>query len=195
MIERRLSSVKRNLPLKKENDSSFLLLAFSFLAGCLAGSLIGAFHGFDSALSDFIGFDALKSSDFFYIFLSFIRFHIAAFLLGSSFYGVVLLPVLSCLRGYALSCTAAAVISCYPNNGIIMAFVILGIPAVLSLPCFFLISTDGFLSSRRILNLVRGNSVPIVSYFYLRTLACLPVLAAGTAIEIKLVPYLVSLFI
>jgi hypothetical protein len=54
-------------------------------------------------------------------------------------------------------------------------------------------SLDGFFNSRRILNLVRGNSAPRVDNIYIRTIACLPVLAAGTIIEMKLIPYLVSL--
>lgn len=193
MIKHKLSPERHSLPHRKDSKFPFLLLSLSFFLGCIAGSLIGSFHDFDAALSDFIGFSALESSDFFYVFFNYSRFHIAAFLLGTSFFGVIFLPILCCVRGYALSCTAATIISCYPGNGIVMALVILGVPAVLSLPCFFIMSLDGFFNSRRILNLVRGNSAPRVDNIYIRTIACLPVLAAGTIIEMKLIPYLVSL--
>ena len=177
---------------RKEDKFSFFLLTLSFLLGCIAGSLIGTFQNFDSPLNDFIGFSKLESSDFLSVFLNFIRFHILAFLLSTSFFGIILLPVLSCVRGFALSCTAATIISAVPDNGIIMAFIILGIPAVLSLTCFFTMSIDGFLNSKRIFNLVRGNSASRVDNIYMRSMACLPVLAVGTIIEMKFVPYLVS---
>lgn len=193
MIKNNLSLGKHGLTYQKDSKLYFLLLILSFSVGCLAGSLVGSFFEFGSSLSDFMGVSGLESSNAVTVFFHFSRFHLVAFLLGSSFFGVALLPVISCLRGYALSCTAASIISCYPNNGIIMAVVILGIPAMISLPCFFTISIDGFMSSARIFHLVRGNSAPRKDKLYARSLACLPFLAIGTLLEIKLVPYLVSL--
>ncbi len=193
MIKNNLSLGKHGLTYQKDSKLYFLLLILSFSAGCLAGSLVGSFLKFDSSLNDFLGITTLENSSAVTVFLHFSRFHLVAFLLGSSFLGIVFLPVLSCIRGYALSCTAATIISGYPNNGIIMAVIILGIPALISLPCFFTISIDGFMSSSRIFHLVRGNSAPRKDKLYARSLACLPFLAIGTLIEIKLVPFLVSL--
>ena len=193
MIKNNLSLGKHGLTYQKDSKLYFLLLILSFSAGCLAGSLVGSFFKFDSSLNDFMGISSLESASAVTVFFHFARFHLVAFLLGSSFLGIALLPVLSCIRGYALSCTAASIISCYPSNGIIMAAIILGIPAIVSLPCFFTISIDGLMSSNRIFHLVRGNSAPRKDKLYTRSLACLPFLAIGTLIEIKLVPYLVSL--
>ena len=171
----------------------FFLLILSFSVGCLTGSIFGSFFGYDSILNDFPGISVIGTSSPINIFFNFSRFHLVAFLLGSSFLGLALLPVLSCIRGYALSCTAASIISCYPGKGAIMAAVILGIPAVFSLPCFFIVSIEGYMSSARIFHLVRGSSAPRKDKLYTRFLACLPILAVGTLIEIKVVPYLVSL--
>lgn len=195
MIKNNLTLGEHRFTYQKESKLYFFLLILSFLAGCLAGSLVGSFFRFDSSLNDFIGFSTLEASSIVSVFFHFARFHLVAFFLASSFYGVALLPVLSCIRGYALSCTAATIISFYPQNGIIMALVILGIPAMISLPCFFSISIEGFMSSSRILHLVRGNSASRKDKLYAKAIICLPFLAIGTLIEYKLVPYLVSLLI
>ena len=195
MIKNNLTLGEHRFTYQKESKLYFFLLILSFLAGCLAGSLVGSFFRFDSSLNDFIGFSTLEASSIVSVFFHFARFHLVAFFLASSFYGVALLPVLSCIRGYALSCTAATIISFYPQNGIIMALVILGIPAMISLPCFFSISIEGFMSSSRILHLVRGNSALRKDKLYAKAIICLPFLAIGTLIEYKLVPYLVSLLI
>lgn len=171
----------------------FLVLILCFSAGCIAGSVLGSFFEFGSFLNDYLGATVIGSQSPVSLFFNYSRFQLFAFLFGTSFLGLALLPALSCIRGYALSCTAASIISAYPDNGIIMAAVILGIPAILSLACFFVISIEGFKSSERIFHLVRGNSAPRKDKLYARFLACVPFLAIGTLIEIKFVPYLVSL--
>ena len=193
MMKKRLSLEKQTLPRRQESKFGFLLLSLSFVIGSMAGSYIGSFFNFDAALNDFVGLTALNSLNYFEVFFRFIRFHLAVVLLGSSFLGIILLPGLSCIRGYALSCTAATIISSYPKNGIIMALVILGIPAIISLPCFFIMSVDGFNCSRRIFNLVNGRIAIRTDKFFARAFACLPFLAVGTLLEMKLIPYLVSL--
>ncbi|MFB0920882.1 MAG: stage II sporulation protein M [Oscillospiraceae bacterium] len=193
MIKKDLS-LGSGVPLYQKNGRLyFLVLILCFSAGCLAGSLIGSFFGFDSFLNDYAGASVINSQSPVSLFFNYSRFQLVAFLLGTSFLGLALLPVLSCIRGYALSCTAATIISAYPDNGIIMAAIILGIPAIFSLACFFVISIEGFKSSERILHLVRGNSAPRKDKLYARFLACVPFLAIGTLIEIKFVPYLISL--
>ncbi|MBP8640692.1 MAG: stage II sporulation protein M [Oscillospiraceae bacterium] len=195
MIKNNLTLGRRRLTYQKDSKIFFILLILSFLLGCLAGSLVGSYFKLDTSLNDFLGFSTLKTLNVVTVFFHFTRFHLVAFLLASSFYGIALLPVLSCIRGYALSCTAATIMSCYPSNGLIMALVILGIPALISLPCFFTISIEGFMSSSRIFHLVRGNSAQRKDRIYARTLVCLPFLVIGTLIEFKLVPYLATLLI
>lgn len=193
MVKSNLLSTSHELRYQKESKLGFLLFILCFSVGCITGSLLASLTPMNSVLSDFIGISRLESVGVPYVFFHFVRFHLVAFLLGSSIFGIILLPALSFLRGFALSCTAATIMSYFPNNGIIMALVILGFPSVISLYCFFIISVDGFMSSSRIFHLVRGASAPKKDKLYLRTLACLPLLALGTLIELKLVPYLVSL--
>ena len=178
---------------QRDGKICFVLLILGFSIGCLIGSLIGPGLTYDSWLSDFLGLSKLQNMGVAAAFFHFSRFHLVAFLLGSSFFGIVLIPALSCIRGYVLSFTAASIISAYPQNGLIMAAVILGIPALISLPCYFLLSIEGFRSAARIFHLVRGNSSPRKDRLLTCSLACLPFLAAGTLAELKLVPYLISL--
>ncbi len=193
MVKNSLFDTTHELRYREDSKLGFFLLILCFSAGCIAGSLLAPITPMNSALSDYIGISRLESAGALNVFIHFVRFHLVAFLLGSSMLGIVLLPALSFLRGFALSCTAATIISYYPGNGIIMAAVILGFTSVISLACFFIIALDAFMSASRIFHLVRGASAPRKDKLYLRTLACLPLLAIGTLIELKLVPYLVSL--
>lgn len=193
MIKTNLPKGERSPLYRRSSRIYFLLLILCFSAGCLTGSLTGKFFGLDSVLNDFPGLSTINSASPIGVFFNYSRFHLVAFLLGSSFLGLALLPALSFIRGYALSCSAATIISGSPTNGIIMAAVAVGIPALISLPCFFVISIDGYMSSARIFHLVRGSSAPRQDKLYARFLACVPVLAVGTLILIKFVPYLVSL--
>ena len=193
MIKNDTSLINGGTSYQKNGKIYFVILILCFSAGCLSGSLAGSFFGFDSFLKDYAGASVIATQSPVSLFFNFSRFQLVAFLLGTSFLGLALLPVLSFIRGYALSCTAATIISAYPDNGIIMAAVILGIPAIFSLACFFVISIEGFKSSERIFHLVRGNSAPRKDKLYARFIACIPFLAIGTLIEIKFVPYLIAL--
>jgi len=193
MIKKKHSLEKHGFSYQRDGRVYFMLLILSFSAGCLAGSLFGSFFGLDSVLNDCADVSEINSAGTLTLFFSYSRFHLVALFLGTSVFGLVMLPVLSCVKGYALSCTAATIISCYPEKGLVMAAVILGIPAIFSLPCFFVISIEGFLSSTRIFHFLRGNSSPKKDKLYSKFLICLPLLAAGTFAEIELIPYLVSL--
>ncbi len=179
---------------QRGDGACFALLILCFFIGCVGGSLLGSFFQFEFFLRDSFVFGETAAPGISMGFLYFIRFQLLAVILGSSYYGLALFPALSFFRGYALSCTAASIIAAYPANGVILAAVAAGLPALFSLPCFFAISIAGYNSSLRILRLVRGQPSPKKGRLFLLVLTCLPVLAAGTLIEIKLVPYLASLF-
>jgi hypothetical protein len=193
-----LKSSKRGAfsPLEQRDGKlCFLLLVFGFSAGCLAGSFAGSRLGLVPVLSDYRDLHAAAAQTFPLCLIRFSAFHLAAFFLGSSFLGIVFLPLLSGLRGFVLSCTAASIISVYPDNGLLMLAAALAIPALISLPCFFLIVLEAYRSSARIFHLVRGSSSPRKDHLAYRTLSCLPFLIAGALTELKLVPYLVSMLI
>ena len=174
-------------------ETCFFIFSLCFLFGCLVGALLGSLFQQNNMLIEFTDFYSLGDSGFPLALLRFVRFHLLAIFLGSSVLGVILLPALTALRGYALSCTAATIISAYPDNGIIMAFIILGIPSLFSLPCYFILTGDAFFSSRRIYSLSRGNPSDTADKLVGRVILCLPFLLVGALIEMRLVPYLISL--
>ena len=178
---------------QRDGKVGFYLLILGFFLGCLVGSLVSAFYGLEPFFTDYFLRPTANTAQTIIVFLRFSAFHLVALLLGTSYFGIILTPLLSGLRGYVLSCAAASIISAYPANGFIMAAVIIALPALISLPCFFTIALEGFRSARRIFHLVRGNSSPKKDRLFGRMLSCLPLLALGTLIELKLVPYLVSL--
>lgn len=164
-----------------------------FFAGSIVGSFTGSFFSYDSAIGDFNFLTALSGQSFINILIQFTKFHIVVIILATSFLGIVLMPLLSCLRGYALSCTAASIIATNPKNGLPLAFIILGIPAIFSVPCFFALSVEGYFSSKRMLAYAKGIPSKRTNSFIKQLIVCLPALAAGTLVEMKLVPFLVSL--
>lgn len=167
---------------------------FAFLAGSVLGSILGLpFSGAEPLLDGYI-FSNANATGLFIAFVWFIRFQFISFLMGTSFLGVTLIPLLVFLRGYILSCASATIINSYPQNGIIMALIIVGIPSILSIPCFFLISTEAFFSSRRLLRMCSGGFFRGRIRFK-SLIVCIPVLFLGTLAEAELVPYIISRFI
>ena len=173
-------------------ETCFFIFSLFFLLGSIVGGFMGSLFEQNGMLVGFSGTAELGNSNFILIFLRFIRFHALAVFLGSSSFGIVLLPVLIALKGYSISCTAAVIMSAYPDNGIIMALVILGIPSLFSLPCCFLISVESFFSSRKIFDLLRGSSAALRNRLTGLAILCLPVLLTGALMEMILVPRLVS---
>jgi hypothetical protein len=178
---------------QRDGKLCFLFLVLGFSAGCLIGSLVGPRLGLAPVLSDYWDSSSPAARNFLLRLIHFSAFHLVAVFLGSSFLGAVLLPFLGGLRAFVLSCTAASIISAHPDGGLIMAVAALGLPALISLPCFFLISLEAYRSSARIFRLIRGGLAPRKGRLVGRCLSCLPFLAAGTLIELKLIPYLLSM--
>ncbi len=164
---------------------------FAFLVGSVFGSLVGLpFSGVEPLLDGYI-FSRADEIGLFFAFVWFIRFQFISFLMGTSFLGVTLIPLLVFLRGYILSCASAAIINSYPQNGIVMALIIVGLPSLLSIPCFFFVSTEAFFSSRKLLRMCSGCFFRGRIRFKSFALS-IPVLFLGTLAEAKLVPYIVS---
>lgn len=192
-LRKKYLSTKRKLQPKEVLELCFFLFALCFAAGSILGCFVGstfAGTGFDGSLFSVY---PLGAEGFMPRFLGFILFSSVAVFLGSSFLGISFLPILAGARGYVLSCTAASIISSSDEKGIIMALLVLGIPSLISLPCFFAVTVDAALSSRRLRELMRGNSTPASNKLMLHFLISLPFLAFGTLLDMKLVPYLVSL--
>lgn len=86
------------------------------------------------------------------------RYHIVVLLAATSLLGVLVIPLTAFLRGYFLTCAAAAVIAALPEHGVAAALISCGIGAVLTIPSLFLLELDGFALSKRLRALSAGKT-------------------------------------
>jgi len=173
-----------------ENDFPvFIGLSLSFLVGSVFGSIFAQTISGALFLPDAYISEKYNEIGFAVSFVIFIGFHFISFLMGTSFLGVTLIPLLTVFRGFFLSFASASIIMAYPSDGIIMALIKIGIPAAFSIPCFFAISSEAFISSRSLLRMCSGAFCRC-KLSYRRALFCFPFLILGALVETKLIPYI-----
>lgn len=151
-----LRSSKRT---RQKGGFVFLLLMLAFLAGSVIGAALGVNSSSESVYSVVEGITT--RSTWSYGFLESLwncsKFIIAVFFLAGSVYGMLLIPVLCAVRGYFLGCSAASIISAMEANGWLLSFFVVGIPAILTVPCLIVLGADAFVSSRKLLSLSLGS--------------------------------------
>ena len=191
---------------KQSDFFGLILCGVLFIGGSIAGSVMAGFFQDGETLSRYVAafLDAYKTqpqTDFFAALISTVKYHVAAVFLGFSVLGPLLIPALSAVRGFFLSFSVTAVLRCLGVKGIGFTLSLFGIPAVISIPCFFILSTLAFSSSFHILRLVRAHgaralSSPFCSRLLASCCACLILLvapaAADTYLISRLVPYAAS---
>lgn len=182
----------RRAPLRAQAQQGlFLFLALFFLGGALIGALVGALSeaGDLTGLMTAISAETGNWNTFFRALWDATWFHLLVLLAGTSLLGLLLVPLLTALRGYLLSCTAAAVLQGYPWKAVL---VLLGIPALFEIPCFLVLAADAIRISRR-LTVTGGIAAaerenPILRH----TLICLLVLTGSALIETFVLPVLLA---
>ncbi len=123
-------------------------------------------------------------------------FHTIAVLLGFSAIGFIFLPLLSFVRGFFITFAAAAIIAAFGKSGIAVAFALLGLPSLIALPCFFILSLQAFAASyslaARLFRRSTASSIYRKDYF-VSCAVCSAVLIFSALIEAYLSPLLASL--
>ena len=172
-----------------------ILVAF-FLIGSIGGSIIGTGQlsaGESLFLDDgnIYGYD-----NYLGLLVSCSKYHIFALLFSTSLLGVLLIPLTMAFRGFVLSCTVASIAAAYPTHSFALIVVVLGIPAVFTVPGLFIIGFEGMLFSERLLSLY-GRRTPRPEYGRRgnRVLAAFILAAAAAAAELLVVPAIVRLLI
>lgn len=192
MLNYKHSVVRKMRGGSAQNGKALLLLSLLFLAGAFCGSVLGGTESPNALLADL----PVQSGDgeaFWQQFANFTKYHAAVFLLGTSYYGVLFLPLLCALRGYALSRTAASLLFA-GGSAALPEMLFQMIPGELfSLACFFVLLDDAFANAGYLFDLVRNRHRPRPERRALRALLCIPVLICGNAVNLYLVPRLVSL--
>jgi uncharacterized membrane protein SpoIIM required for sporulation len=185
----------RSIPPKtgERRQGLIVFLALCFLLGAVAGALIGTLSE-TGDLTDLMAQLSTETGDlkgFFHALWDATWFHLLVLLAGTSLLGILFVPVLSIARGYLLSCTAAAVLHSYPWKTVL---VLLGIPAILEIPCFLVLAADAVRTSRRLAAAANGivphieQDNPILRH----TVICLLVLTISAVVETFILPVLLA---
>ena len=124
------------------------------------------------------------------------RYHLLALFLGFSLLGVLCLPVLAGVQGFYLSFSIAAFIRAFGAEGWPLAFSLFGIGALITIPCFFLLSTQAFATSAQLGRGVWEGKVQLRTLchrgYIIRTAICFVGILAAVLIELHVTPVLVA---
>lgn len=179
------------LRVSAQRDGILLFLAIFFVAGAVVGALVGALSK-SGDLTALLTARSSRGGDVRTV-LSALwaasRFHLLVLIAGTSLLGVLFVPMLAALRGYLLSCTAAAVLQGYSWK---VLLVLLGIPALFEIPCFLVLAADAVGVSRRLTAGGMHSGKQRETLILRHTLLCLPVLTAGALAETFLLPVLLA---
>lgn len=123
-----------------------------------------------------------------------LRWPLAAVLLGFTALGLLGIPALTFVRGFFLSFSVASFACAYGRRGVAMAFVLLGVPGLLTIPAFLLLSAQSFTAACRLAS-SGGQSRrenPYGGDYFFRCGLCMTVFGVSVLIERYLVPALLA---
>lgn len=195
---RKVDRLYRDGVLSRGERGVFMFLALCFLVGSIIGSFVGSVSLSDDIFLRIEGIIASSHDSPGYIssLWNCSWYHLVLILLASSVLGVAAVPVFTAMRGYILSCTAASIISSYPPGGWLIAAVVLGIPALITLPCFMVLASDSLVISGRLLSVASGNTRTGARIHLLKhCVVCFLFLVVTAFIETLLVPELVAMIL
>ena len=194
MLEHRILPTDGNSKHASSQTPRLVLISACFLLG----SLLGAYFGAHFPVAEFAastGFSFLSPLAFSTTaVLGFLGFHIIMFFLGTTYLGVFFIPITALLKGFIFSCESASIISANNPHDIIMALIILGIPALLSVPSFIALGDNAFFRSGKLLALARGDNSALAKKSDPKILLAIPALLLGLLAQFELVPYVLSIY-
>lgn len=172
------------------------ILAACFIAGAVAGALAGS--GQLPAGEEILPGDGSVYGYGTYAGLLFncARYHLFVLLFSTSLLGGLLIPATLAFRGFALSCSAAWMVEAYPEAGTALSLIVLGLPALLTVPSLFVTAHWGEMFSLRLLAGFTRRPLPAQRMSGdNRALAVVVMLFAAAAVEHFVVPPLVKLIL
>ena len=125
----------------------------------------------------------------------FLRWPLAAFLLSFTALGLFAAPALSALRGFFLAFAVTCFARAYGRTGLTVAFLLLGVPGLLSVPAFLLLTTQSLSVAYVLAGKECGQGkreFPYGREFLLRSGLCAGILFVSLLVECYLVPILVT---
>lgn len=192
---------KRQGPHWERLPLGLLLLALFFLAGILLGQVsagrvpASAGEELERYLRGFLELEgeaapgAAAAAALLYL-----RYPLAAFLLGFSSIGVVLIPCLTGAFGFFLSFSVCCFTAAFGPKGVLLALAVFGLRCAVTLPCYFLLAAPSWRASGALMSLSFGrgrrSAAPVCGRAcWTRLWGAAAVLAAGICAELLLTPY------
>lgn len=193
--------VKQKWDLPLEQRIALAVLSAAFLLGGAAGCLL-------AALSDGAGGAELGSYLTGYLELARegtlprglwsllwgqAKYLLAVLALGLTALGLVGIPILFGLRGFFFSFSASCFCRVFGRRGLLPAFFLFGLPALLWVPALFLSGVPGLLSARQLLRRTPGEGRGVISLngaWWCRTGLCAGLALASGLLEYWAVPVL-----
>jgi hypothetical protein len=189
---------RKTFGIKRQGGIVFFLLLVAFLLGSFIGAVLGVNSTTESIKSIIEGITDRPEWSLGLIesLWNCSKYIIAAIFLAGSVYGILLIPALCAVRGYFLGCSAASIISAVESGGWLLSFIVVGIPALITVPCLFVIGTDGLATSKRLIVLTKGSysggkSVDLARH----TVICSVIILLAAIINEYLVPALAGLIL
>ena len=132
------------------------IVSFPLLIGILFGCLIGTFSSAPQVITALFEVREIEPGllGILQRLWHCVRFPAFALMISTSFLGVVLIPSLSCFRGFLLGCSVAAAFQSGHINGLLISALTVGIPALFDLPAFMIAATDSFCFAELLLDAV-----------------------------------------
>ncbi len=179
------------------------------LSGCfLLGGIIGCLF---SALSDGQGAQELSAYLEDYLLLAGeggvsgglwpvlwerVKVLLAALILGATAFGAVGLPILMGVQGFFLSFSVGCFCRVFGSAGLLPAFVLFALPALLWTPALFIAGVQGFVYARMLLNRGLGSGgrggLPLDSIPWRRVCLCLGLALGSGCLDWWVVPVLLE---
>ena len=186
---------------------ALLICGALFCAGCVVGTLLSVCLPNGSVIyKDIMSYLSISTGDmaadfsFLPVFFNIFKFHFLSFVFGFSILGVFSIPMLSALRGFALAFSVSAFMRILGSAGIPLTLCVFGIEAFISIPCFFVLSTQSFSTSRILFGSVflqsgRTGPSPYNKQFFKRLFVCFIIIVLLSFVESQFFPGIIDYFV
>ena len=201
--------MKKQYPCKGGQFSSLvrlLFLACFFLLGVILGQVMATRlpdatgKELDRYLTDYFSLERvpLSSQSIFSALVLYVRYPLAAFFLGFTSVGVLLLPLVSILFGFFLAFSVSCLTAAYAGGGVLVALAAFGLRCLVTIPCYFTLAIPSWDASASLaaLSLGRGRRVVSVVYgkqWWLRLASVTAILFLSVCLELFVTPWLLEL--
>lgn len=182
---------RRHMPVLQPPKARLYILCLFLAAGVLAGFLAGRAVASEDllSLSRYVtGYARLnaeepRSAGLWQVLWTYLRYPAAAFLLGCTAWGVMLIPLTCAAQGFFLSFAVQCFAAALGKQGVVLALAALGLRCLFTIPCLLTIAADSFACAWR-----RAERQKPEVRDRRSVIICVFVLLTGTVAECALVP-------